>query len=1075
MTTPSFKEDHISQIPAIQLLVNLGYTYLSPDEALALRGGKTSNVILEPILLQQLKKINSIHYKGDNYDFNEGNITTGINALYNAPLQEGLVSANEYIYDIITLGKSVEQSIKGDKKSYNLRYIDWDNIENNVFHLTEEFSVMRSTSKDTYRPDIVLFINGIPLVIIECKRPDHKENIEQAISQHLRNQQDDGIKDLFVYSQLLLSVATNVASYGTTCTAPKFWSQWREKHDSNQSEKAYAKTLKKIKNTTQPNDVKDKLFGADRYRYVRKYFDELEQEEIAVTVQDKYLYNLCRPGRLIQLIHDYTIFDAGVKKVARYQQYFAIEKTRKRIATIGADGKRLGGVIWHTQGSGKSLTMVMLAQAIAMHPDIRNPKIVIVTDRVDLDDQIYGTFKKCDLPVLQADSGKQLVEYLESKSDAVVTTIINKFEAAVKRRKKPFQSANIFVLIDEGHRTQYGEFNVNMQKAFPNACFIAFTGTPLRKKEKDTASKFGGLIDSYTVDQAVKDKAVVPLLYEGRHALQEINEDPINTYFDMVSEPLTPYQRSDMKKKYSQGGYLNKVEQKVYAIAWDISRHYRDNWQGTGFKGQLVCEDKRSAIRYYDFLNEIGLISCELVLSKPDTREGEESAYGGAPKKVIQFYKKMMEEHGTQKKYEKNVITRFKYQDEPEIIIVADKLLTGFDAPNNVVLYLTRNLTEHTLLQAIARVNRVAPGKDYGYIVDYFGVLEQLDEALKNYSSYKDFDTADLDLTVTNVHEELQKLPQMHSELWDIFKTVKNKYDETAYEKLLADDAIRVEYYDKLSAYARTMKLALSTFDWHKKVGEEKVNKYKFDLGFFSKLRLSVKNIYSDTVDFKAYEKQIQNLLDKHVVSHEVKPITELVNIFETEKFEKEVAKISSTSSKADMIASRTEKHITERMLEDENLYRRFSEMLQNAIWDYRNKRITEAEYLKRVTEIKNNVLKRTRNDLPEVLNERLVAQAFYGLTLATFEDKIEDEATRKSISADTGIGIDNIIQEHILDNGVAKVDWINKSNLIGQLEISLGDFIMDEIRDKYDMNVSFGEISEMVEKYIEIAKLRYK
>jgi len=1075
MTTPSFKEDHISQIPAIQLLANVGYSYLSPDEALKLRSGKTSNVILEPILLEQVKKINRIYYKGENYDYSDGNITSSINALQDAPLQEGLVSANEHIYDLLTLGKSVEQSILGDKKSYNLRFIDWDNFRNNVFHVTEEFSVMRSTSKDSYRPDLVLFVNGIPVVIIECKRPDHKDNIEQAISQHLRNQQDDGIKDLFVYSQLLLSIATNAASYGTTGTAPKFWSQWREKHDSGKSEKNYTKSLAKLKNTILSQEVKEKLFGADRYKYVRTYFDELEQEDVAVTIQDEYLYNLCRPDRLISLIHDYIIFDAGVKKIARYQQYFAIEKTRNRIAKIGTDGKRLGGVIWHTQGSGKSLTMVMLAQAIAMHPEISNPKIVIVTDRVDLDDQIYGTFKKCDLPVLQADSGKQLVEYLESKSDAVVTTIINKFEAAVKRRKKPFQSANIFVLIDESHRTQYGELNVNMQKSFPNACFIAFTGTPLTKTGKDTASKFGGIIDSYTVDQAVLDKAVVPLLYEGRHALQEINEDPINTYFEMVSEPLTSYQKADMKKKYSQGGYLNNVEQKVYAIAWDISRHYRDNWQGTGFKGQLVCKDKRSAIRYYDFLKEIALVTCELVLSRPDTRSGEDSAFGSTPKKVIQFYKKMMEEHGTQKKYEKNVITRFKYQDEPEIIIVADKLLTGFDAPNNVVLYLTRNLTEHTLLQAIARVNRVAPGKDYGYIIDYYGVLEQLDEALKNYSNYEDFDTEDLELTVTNVHEELKKLPQMHSELWDFFKTIKNKYDETAYENLLADDAIRVEFYDKLSVYARTMKLALSTFEWHKKVGEEKVNKYKFDLGFFSKLRLSVKNIYSDIIDFKAYEKQIQNLLDKHVISHEVKPITELINIFETEKFEEEVAKISSTASKADMIASRTEKHIAERMQEDEDLYTRFSELLQKAIWDYRNKRITEAEYLKKVSEIKNDVLKRTRNDLPEILEDRLIAQAFYGLTISTFEEKIKDEMSRKSISADTGIGVDNIIRDHILDNGAAKVDWVNKSNLIGQLEIALGDFIMDEVRDKYDMDVSFGEISDMVEKYIEIAKLRYK
>lgn len=1073
MTTPSFKEDHISQIPAIQMLVNMGYTYISPEEAMRLRGNKSSQVILEPILKAQLDKINKIQYKGAVYAFDESNIRSGVQAVYDAPLQEGLITANEHLYDLFTRGLSCEQTILGDKKSYHLHYFDWKNIDNNVFHVTEEYSVMRSMAKGHYRPDIVLFVNGIPLVVIECKRPDIKDNIEHAISQHLRNQHTDGINSLYVYSQLLLSIATNVASYATTATPIDFWALWREQHRSETEALQYYDQLSQLKNIKLSEAVKDQLFG-DRYRYVRKYFDSLEQEQVEVTEQDQYLYALCRPSRLLHLMRNYTLYDAGIKKVARYQQYFAVEKTIKRIATIGEDGKRKGGVIWHTQGSGKSLTMAFLAEAISAHPDILNPKVVIVTDRIDLDKQIHKTFRKCDIDVVKADSGKQLVEYLESKGDAVVTTVINKFEAAVKRRKKPFQSPNIFVLVDEGHRTQYGEFNINMQKAFPNACFIAFTGTPLQKKEKNTAHKFGGLIDIYTVDEAVTDKAVVPLLYEGRHVKQEINEDPINTYFDMVSEPLNEYEKADMKKKYSRGSYLNNVEQKIYTIAWDISKHYRDNWQGTGFKGQLVCRDKLTAIRYYDMLNDIGLVSCELVLSKPDTRQGETSAYGENKDKEIQFYKKMMAEHGSQKKYEENIISRFLNQEKPEIIIVADKLLTGFDAPNNVVLYLTRRLTEHTLLQAIARVNRVAPGKDYGYIMDYFGVLKQLDEALKTYTNYDEAELKDLDLTITNVKEELKKLPQIHSELWDIFKTVRNKYDEPAYEEILADEAIRVRYYDKLSAYARIMKLAVSTMEWHNNTSEEQIDKYKHDLGFFSKLRSAVKNIYSDAIDFKAYEKQIQKLLDQHVLSHEVKPITELVNIFE-DQFEEEVAKLKSKRSKADMIASRTAKHINERMQEDEDLFRRFSDLLRQTIQEFREKRITEAEYLKRVSEIKNDVLNRTREDLPEVLVDREVAQAFYGLTMSSLEKKVAKPEDRKSISADIGLGVDNIIREHVFDGASAKVDWINKTNLIGQLEIALGDFILDDIRDKYDIEVTFSEINDLVSKYLAIAKLRYK
>ena len=1073
ISTPSFKEDHISQIPAIQFLVQLGYQYLTPDQALALRGGKTSNVLLEPILKEQLIKINSIRYKGIDHDYSEQNIDAAIRAMREYPLHEGLITANEQIYHKLTLGHSLEQSIDGDKKSYTLKYIDWNDIENNVFHVCEEYSVLRSNSSQTYRPDLVLFVNGIPLVVIECKRPDHKENMEQAISQHLRNQQEDGIRPLFVYSQLLLSVATNVAKYATTATKPKFWSQWREKMSMSGEQQALDELISQLKNQPLPSEVKDQLYSADRYRYVRDYFDKMEQEKVLVTVQDEYLYHLCRPERLLSLIHNYIIYDGGIKKVARYQQFFAIEKVLGRVSNV-TGGKRQGGVIWHTQGSGKSLTMAMLAQALAMHDQIKNPKIILVTDRVDLDDQIYKTFTKCDIPVRKANTGSHLIELLSSKSDAVITTIINKFEAAVNRGGKVFDSHDIFVLIDEGHRTQYGTFSVKMHRIFPNACFLAFTGTPLRKKERNTASTFGGMIDSYTVDEAVADGAVVPLLYEGRHVIQDVNAGPLNTFFDRVSEPFSDEQKVDMKKKFSRAEQLNIADQKIYTTCLDISKHFRENWQGTGFKGQIVCASKLAAVRYKESLDMIGEVSSALVMSPPDMREGEDSAYKEAHDTVKQYWKGLMQEHTYAKRYEENIISRYKYQEEPELIIVVDKLLTGFDAPKNTVLYITRQLKEHTLLQAIARVNRVAPGKDYGYIIDYYGVMEQLDTALKEYSSYQEFDTADLQNTVTNVNEELKRLPQAHSELSDLFKQLPNKYDEPAYEELLSDEALRVEFYDKLSTYSRLLRLALSSVDWDKQTSEKDQKRYKESLGFYAKLRAAVRNIYSDTIDFKAYEKQIQKLIDQHVTSHEVRAITDLVNIFETDRFEEEVEKVVGTAAKADMIASRTTKHINERMEADPDFYKRFSDLIRETIADYRSRRISEAEYLKRMQEIKDNVLQKSDHTIPKSLREKPVAQAYYGLNNRHLESIVSDENKRKEIAVESGLRIDEIFRNHLYPNDTLIVDWMKKSDLINKISLEIGDYLLDDIRDKYNLDLSFQQINELTEKYVEIAKRNY-
>jgi type I restriction enzyme R subunit len=1076
METPSFKEDHISQIPALQMLVNLGYTYLSPSEADRQRGGKTSNVLLEDILRKQLKEINAekaISSTRATY-ISEANIDKGIQILKNLPMNEGYIAASEKAYNLLTLGQALEQSVDGDKKSFTLQYIDWKNISNNVFHVSEEFSVMRSTSKEHYRPDLVLFVNGIPLCIIECKRPDMKEPLKQAISQHLRNQQEDGIRSLYVYSQLTLSIATQEAAYATNATPEKFWATWHEKFNSDEEERNYNSKLRELKNKPLQISIKEQLFS-DRFKYVRRYFDALEQEEILITEQDNYLYGLCRPERLMDVVFNFVLFDNGEKKVARYQQFFAIKKSMQRIRQV-ENGKRKGGVIWHTQGSGKSLTMVMLAQAIAMDPSIRNPKIVLVTDRTDLDNQITGTFRKCGRFVENATTGQRLVELLENKGDAVVTTIINKFVAAVKKINKPLESHDIFVLVDEGHRTQHGTFNVDMQKTLPNACFIAMTGTPLFKKDKSTAAKFGGVIDAYTVDQAVKDEAVVPLLYEGRLALQDVNASPIDTFFGMVSEPLTEYQKADIKKKFARNDHLNSAEQKMRMIAWDISYHFRDNWQGkTPFKCQLVCDKKLNAIKYKEYLDEIGIVTSEVLISSVDEREGEESAYEKSTEKENQFWKKMMDEHGNSKSYEKNIINRFKNQKDPEIIIVVDKLLTGFDEPKNTVLYLTRNLQSHKLLQAIARVNRIYPDKEFGYIIDYYGVIENLDDALQMYSSFEDFDEEDLRGTLTNISVEIKKLTQKHSDIWDIFKTITNKRDAEAYQQLLKDEAIRVLFYDKLAAFAKGLKLALSSIQFHKEVDEKVINRYKADLTMFMKLRLAVVERYSDEIDYKQYEGQIQKLIDTHITTEKIETITELVNIFDKDKFQQEVENTTGKAAKADKIASRTAKHITEKMDEDPAFYKKFSQMLKETISEYEAKRISEAQYLSRVQDIMNNVLAHIDNDIPEQLKDRDVAKAFYGLTVEALYEKIQDNIVRKEVAIQTALQIDDLIQNSVLDNGKPIIDWQYKTNITGKLLIEIGDYLIDEVRDKHNAELSFQDTDKIAEGCIEVAKIRYK
>lgn len=1086
MKTPSFLEDHISQIPAIQLLVNMGYEYISPEKALEWRGGKKSHVLFENILKKQLKEINSIKRKGQIYEFSDANINSAVISLKDLPIHEGFLNANAAFYDLITLGKAMEQSIDGDKKSHTLQYIDWKNPENNVYHVTEEYAVLRTGRTDTYRPDVLLFINGIPTVIIECKSPSlkgTKSPTELAIEQHIRNFGKKGIRSLYIYSNLLLSIATNDGSYATTGTSKEFWAKWKEQFANKQAESNYWRDLNALKNKPLEESIKNDLF-ADRtngFNYARRYFDGLEQEDRPLTKQDELLYSLCRPERIIDIIRNFTIYDEGIKKVARYQQFFAVNDTLKRVTRFDNAGKRQGGVIWHTQGSGKSLTMVMLAQMIASSPEISNPKILLVTDRIDLDDQISDTFKKCQKEVKQAKTGSHLTELLNDKSDAIITTIINKFEAAVKQCKKPFLSPDIFVMIDEGHRTQYGSFNVSMQRVFPNACFLAFTGTPLMKKEKSTAHKFGGYIGlPYTVKDAVEDGAVVPLLYEGRHNLITVDEDPINRYFDKLSEPLSAYGKANLKRKFNTINELNKTEKVIYARAWDISEHYRSFFQTEGDKykpkAQLVAPSIKTALLYKQFLDEIGMVTSEVIVTQSDQREGTEDGFYNVNEEKERedaYFNAMIDKYGDLKRFEKSIITQFKKREHPEILIVVAKLLTGFDAPNNTVLYLCRSLKEHTLLQAVARVNRVFSGKDYGYIIDYYGNLENLDNALSTYSGLAEFDESELEGTLTNLNEEVKKLPQAHSELWDIFKTLKDKnLEPTAYEELLSPEDVRNNFYEKLSHFARLLKMALSSVDFVNNTDAKKVDMYKRDAKFFLKLRVDVKRRYNDDLSYKEFEPQIQKLINKHISTEgEILKVTEQVNIFDKEEREAEIEKITGKAAQADHIASRTIKAINVKMQEDPVYYKKLADLIKETIEEYYLKRISEAEFLKRAKEYEDKFLHGRSEDAPEELADNDAALAFYNFSKSVYEDT---KLLKTPFHIEVSLAIDNTVKQHIYLNGNKIIEWHKNDDVTGKINIELGD-VLYELLKKFDLDTNWDKIDHLIEECMKVAILKYK
>ena len=1029
MDQNAYLERNASQIPAIELLQSMGYTYISPEDCEKQRGSRY-HVLLKDILRGQLRRLNRYTYAGAENEFSAANIERAMDEL-DEPLIDGLVRTSEKIYDALLLGKSYPETVGGGKSlSFNLKYIDWDNWDNNLFHVTEEFAVDSQDKRHDARPDIVLFINGIPFAVIECKAPH--VSVDQAVEQNIRNQQSEYIPQLYKYAQIVMATNKNAVKYATTGTPKKFWNVWKEENDT-------------FLNTALARLVTDRI----------------------PTEQDRNIISLFSRERIKELIRYFVLFDANVKKICRYQQYFAIKEIIKTIGQHDSKGNRQSGVVWHTQGSGKSLTMVMLAKYILMELASCNPRVVIVTDRKELDGQIATTFAHTRLNPARATSGRHLVELVTSGKADVITSIINKFITAERLDAKNY-SRNVFVLIDESHRSNYGAMATKMRTVFPNACYIGFTGTPLMKREKNTMAKFGKLIHKYTIRDGVEDGAIVPLIYEGRFVEQKVDEENIDMWFKQTTKRLTDAQKEDLRQKWSSIRRLTSTDARIKRIALDINNHFVLGFKDTGFKAMLATNYKRDAVRYLECFEQFGDLTCAVVISPPDMRESVDDIDEGTDDKVIAYWNKMMNRYGDADTYEEAMKNKF-CDGEIDILIVCSKLLTGFDAPICQVLYIDKELKEHGLLQAIARTNRLREGKEYGLIVDYRGLIQKLDAAMDMYSGagLENFDGGDLKGVVVDVLVALGQLRDAYTNLIGLFDDVQNKEDAEAFEVALADEKKREGFYNLLCAFGRALNLALNSEQVYASIPKDELKRYQDAFVFFSKVRRSVKIRYCDAIDNSEYEPLMQNLLDTHLSVAGLKQLTNPVDILNKDDFERELEELGSLRAKADAITSRLSRSISAKYEENPAFYDSFSKRIKDALEQYKEKVISEAEYLAKMRSIMEDYhAGKSTVSYPESIKHNVHAQAFYGVLSALFDEAQVEEMTA-DFAAEIAIEITAIIAKH------SQVDWTNNQTIHDRISQDIDDLFYDYEKDR-GLKLDFEVIDKIIENVKTVALRRF-
>ncbi|WP_077002322.1 type I restriction endonuclease subunit R [Variovorax sp. KK3] len=754
-----------ARISALRVMCNLGWNFLSTDDASALRG--TAHDVLLKARLIEVLLTRRFDYKGVSHPLSPSAIDQILRELSTVGLGDGLLAANERLYGKLASGITVTEFMPdGRRHQPTISVIDWHDASANRFDVTERMGVLSGHATHYRTVDIVGYVNGIPLVTIEIGRPRRggqaaEARMHDGIDRQLRNQLDAEIAHLYVYAQLLMAVGSGRGCYGTTATPARLWARWHEEEGAEAEEGFDDASIHALKNAALPVDTRAALLR-DATPEMRERFESQWSLPTLADGQDKLIISLLSPRRLLELRRGFVLFDGRVGKiVARHHQFFAVRALLRHLDAQRPDGSRQGGVVWHSAGSGKSFTMVFLAKALLLHERLKECRLVVITDRRELERQLARNFMagnafgaaavvQQEIERSQAVSGRDLAQRIGHGTKRIMFALVQKFSIASRLPECRNDSADLVVLVDEAHRSHGGETHERMRKALPRAACVAFTATPLLKDEK-TTEKFGPIVRAYTMRRAIEDHAVVPLLYEER--VIEPGTDIAGNWFDTVTSHLAPAQRAALKAKFAARVPADRAPDRIDLIAWDIALHFNARFKGAapGLKGQIATASKHDAIRYKRALDATGLVTSVVFVSAPDVHEGHSAAGEDGLQEVQAWWQHDVLDQGiAATHYERHVLQAFAGEGSPDLLIVVDRLLTGFDEPRNAVLYIDKPLKGHQLMQAVARVNRLHESKRHGLLVDYRGILKELDTAILAFQDLDNrtqggFDIDDLD------------------------------------------------------------------------------------------------------------------------------------------------------------------------------------------------------------------------------------------------------------------------------------------------------------------------------------------
>jgi type I restriction enzyme, R subunit len=981
-----------SEVPSVELLEQLGYTY-APPETLESERESLRDVALIDRFESALKKLNPW--------ISDVNLHKAVRAVTSVQAAS-LIEANEALYTALTYGIALEQDLGDGRKSQQVRFFDFEAPTRNDFLVTRQYKV--KGAKKHIIPDVVCFVNGIPLVVIECKSSGLGDGWKaEAIDQLDRYQEGSekykelGAPRLFQGVQLTIATCGQDAVYATVGTPARFYLRWKQPYPMTPSEVG-------------------QLVGKDE-----------------PSPQDVTIAGLLSPENLLDILRNFVVFERDVstgrviKKVPRYQQFGAVNKALDRAApgtTKGKTAEERGGVVWHTQGSGKSLTMLWLAIKLRRDTAHENPTLVLVTDRQELDRQITGVFQNCGFPnPVRAESVKDLRRLLSGPSGKTVMTTVQKFQEAGgisisgKRMKQVphlvlSEASNIFVMTDEAHRTQYGSLGANLRAALPNAVFFGFTGTPIDKKDRSTISTFGAYIDQYTIEQAVADKATVPIFYESRMAELHIIGQTLDQVFDRVFADRSDEERAAIKQRYATEQAISEAPRRIEAICLDLIDHYTKFIQPGGFKAQIVTPSRRAAVAYKDMLDKLNGPQSAVVMSGSNKDDATLVA------------------HHTSGDERKRLVARFLQKDDPlKILIVCDMLLTGFDAPIEQVMYLDSPLKEHTLLQAIARVNRTADHKDYGLIVDYWGVSEALQEALAIFSP------SDIKGALEPKTDELPRLQSRHAASMRFFAKVGDKSDLEQCVAVLEPVDVRMAFQTAFRRFSQSMDMLLP---------DPAALDYQSDLGWLGKIRQAAKARYRDeTLDISDCGDKVRKLIEEAILADGVQILVKQVNLFGGE-LEEKLEALKSDEAKASEMEHAIRHEIHVRLEEDPAYYQSLRERLQQIIDDLEAERIGAAEQLLLFKELVDDV--RGHDQAAEGAGMSETAFAIYGLLKGVQAGRVAEDAPEygEERAREVAAGIEQAVEPFI---GI--VDWSKKTDVQREMRRQIKRRLPNEVYEK--------------------------